>query len=181
MRVIAGSRRGIPLKSIPGTLTRPTSDKVKESIFNMIGPYLDGGIVVELFGGSGSLSIEALSRGAEQAFIFEKNTKAIAVIRENIEKCRLTDHVQVLKADARSAAKYLNGQPQIDYLFVDPPYAEEKYYNLVAEIAEAGLLSEQAIIICEHDKKVLLPETYHQFTKTKYREYGHTAISIFEK
>lgn len=75
MRVVSGSRKGIPLKSLPGNLTRPTSDKVKESIFNMIGPYFDGGIVVELFGGSGSLSIESLSRGVEEAYIFEKIRK----------------------------------------------------------------------------------------------------------
>ena len=80
VRVVAGSRRGIPLKSLQGTDTRPTSDKVKESVFNMIGPYFDGGIAVELFGGSGSLSLEALSRGVDEAYIFEKSAKACAII-----------------------------------------------------------------------------------------------------
>src|SRR6185312_11567269 len=101
MRIVAGSRRGIPLKSLQGTNTRPTSDKVKESIFNMIGPYFDGGIAVELFGGSGSLSLEALSRGAEHAYIFEKNSKACSVIQANAEKCRFTDEIHIHRADAR--------------------------------------------------------------------------------
>lgn len=81
MRVISGSRRGTPLKSLPGTSTRPTSDKVKESVFNKIGPYFDGGTVVELFGGSGSISIEALSRGMDQAIVFEKIRKPVQSLK----------------------------------------------------------------------------------------------------
>ncbi len=109
MRIVAGSRRGIPLKSLPGLGTRPTSDKVKESVFNMIGPYFDGGIAIELFGGSGSLSLETLSRGAEEAFIFEKNVKACEVIRANAEKCRFTDQVHIQRTDARNAVNILKG------------------------------------------------------------------------
>ena len=90
MRVIAGTRRGIPLKSITGTDTRPTSDKVKEALFSKIGPFFNGGIAVELFGGSGSLTLEALSRGSDSAWIFEKNPKACAVIKFNAEKCKFT-------------------------------------------------------------------------------------------
>src|SRR3954467_5229356 len=107
MRVVAGSRKGTPLKSLAGNLTRPTSDKVKESIFNMIGPYFDGGVAVELFGGSGSLSLEALSRGVDEAYIFEKNVKACTVIKANAEKCRLTDELHIQRADARNAVKVL--------------------------------------------------------------------------
>ena len=134
MRVVSGSRKGIPLKSLPGNMTRPTSDKVKESIFNMIGPYFDGGITVELFGGSGSLSIESLSRGADEAYIFEKNPKACTVIRENVEKCRFSEQVYIIRKDARNAVKALPAGIQIDLLFIDPPYAETKFYDLVDTI-----------------------------------------------
>ena len=110
MRVVAGTRKGIPLKSLQGTDTRPTSDKVKESVFNIIGPYFDGGVAVELFGGSGSLSLEALSRGIDEAFIFEKNVKACAIIKANAEKCRFTEELHIQRADARNAVKVLEVQ-----------------------------------------------------------------------
>ena len=109
MRVVAGTRKGIPLKSLQGTDTRPTSDKVKESIFNIIGPYFDGGVAVELFGGSGSLSLEALSRGIDEAFIFEKNVKACAIIKANAEKCRFTEQLHIQRADARNAVNSFAG------------------------------------------------------------------------
>lgn len=182
MRIVAGSRRGIPLKSLPGSDTRPTSDKVKESLFNRIGPYLDGGIVADLFGGSGALSLEALSRGADEAIIIEKNPKACAIIRANAEKSQLTDHIHIERADARNAVKLLKRyEKQVDYLFVDPPYAETKFYDLVQKIAEADLLSERALIVCEHDKKMSLPDTYDAFHKKKSIEYGNIAISIYER
>lgn len=182
MRVVAGSRKGTPLKSLAGNITRPTSDKVKESIFNMIGPYFEGGIAVELFGGSGSLSIESLSRGAEKAYIFEKNPRACSIIRENIEKCHLEEAVHIVKADARNAVKTLTAaNVEIDLLFIDPPYAEEKYYELAEVLIQADLMADQAIIVCEHDKHLVLPEQFGQFMKTKSPIYGNSAISIYTK
>ena len=91
MRVISGSKKGLPLKAVPGTNTRPTTDKVKESIFNMIGPYFDGGIAVDLFAGSGDLGIESLSRGIDLCIFIEKDQKAIQTINENLKKCRFED------------------------------------------------------------------------------------------
>lgn len=182
MRIVAGTRRGTPLKSLPGNDTRPTSDKIKESVFNMIGPYFDGGIVVELFGGSGGLSLEALSRGADQAIVFEKNAKACAIIRLNAEKSRFSEQLHIEQNDARNAVKVLSKRDQkVDLLFVDPPYAELNFYELIERICEAGLLTEQAIIICEHDKKIVLPDAYDQFQKNKYTVYGNSAISIYKK
>lgn len=182
MRVVAGSRKGTPLKSISGNDTRPTSDKVKESIFNMIGPYFDGGVAVELFGGSGSLSIESLSRGTDMAYIFEKNPRACTVIRENVEKCRFTDQVQITRADARNAVKTLQSlNVKVDLLFLDPPYAETKYYQLAETLAQAELLTDNAIIICEHEKQLILPEEFGGYVKTKSPIYGNSAISIYMK
>lgn len=181
MRVVSGSRKGTPIKSLPGNLTRPTSDKVKESIFNMIGPYFDGGIAVELFGGSGSLSIESLSRGTDEAYIFEKNPKACSIIRENVEKCRFIDQVHIIRNDARNASKALPSDVKIDLLFIDPPYAETKFYDLAEELALAEMLAEDAIIVCEHDKQLVLPDAYGEYLKTKNPIYGNSAISIYMK
>ena len=182
MRVVAGSRRGIPLKSLQGTDTRPTSDKVKESVFNMIGPYFDGGIAVELFGGSGSLSLEALSRGADEAFIFEKNVKACAIIKENAEKCRFIEQVHIQRADARNAVKSLQAKgKKVKLLFIDPPYAETKFYDLAGDFVTADLLTEGAVIVCEHEKQLELPDVYGSYHKIKSAVYGNSAVSIYEK
>lgn len=182
MRIIAGTRRGIPLKSLPGSTTRPTSDKVKESIFNIIGPYFEGGVVVELFGGSGSISLEALSRGMDRAYTFEKNAKACEVIRQNAEKCHLTDQLHILRVDARQAHTRLQQKGiMIDLLYVDPPFAQIHFYELVNEFVENDLLHEQAVIICEHEKQVELPDTFGDYQRTKKTIYGNTALSIYKK
>ena len=182
MRVIAGARKGLHLMSLKGPDTRPTSDMVKESLFNRIGPYFDGGIVVELFGGSGALSLEALSRGAEEAFIFEKNRKACDVIRSNVEKCHYNEIVHIQQVDARNALKVLQKKDKkIDLLFLDPPYAEKGLYELAQAFVDEGCLSDKAIIVCEHDKETKLPEAYGLFEKINCSYYGSIAISIYEK
>ena len=182
MRVISGSRKGTQLKSLPGTSTRPTSDKVKESVFNKIGPYFDGGTIVELFGGSGSIAIEALSRGMERAIVFEKNPKACAVIKANAEKCKMSDVLRIEKRDARQAATILQQQEvSIDLLFVDPPYATVEYYDAINEILTQGLAAEEATIVCEHDKNVELPDQYDTYIRISSTVYGSTAITIYEK
>jgi len=182
LRIIAGDRKGLHLKSLKGIDTRPTSDKVKESLFNRIGPYFDGGVVVELFGGSGALSLEALSRGADEAYIFEKSSKAVAIIRSNIEFCRYTDVVHIQRTDARNAVKVMeNSGFLVDLLLIDPPYAEETFYDLAQRFVDANILSEKAIIVCEHEKRTKLPEVYGSYEKVNCTVYGNSAISIYRK
>ena len=182
MKIIAGDKRGLHLRSLKGDDTRPTSGKVKESMFNIIGPFFEGGVVVELFGGSGALSLEALSRGADEAFIFEKSRAACAVIRENVEKCRYEDVIHIEQTDARNALKYMSGTGKVvDFLFLDPPYAEEKFYELAQTIVDANLLSDRAVIVCEHDKKTELPEAFGKFGLIKCNVYGNIALSIYGK
>ncbi len=180
MRIVAGSRRGIPLKALQGTDTRPTSDKVKESVFNIIGPYFDGGVAVELFGGSGSLSLEALSRGVDEAFIFEKNSKACAIIKANAEKCRYTEELHIQRVDARNAVKILQATgKKAKLLFIDPPYAETTFYDLAGDFVRADLLLDGAVIVCEHEKQLKLPDAYGSYNKIKSTVYGNSAVSIY--
>lgn len=182
MRIIAGTRRGIPLKSLQGSNTRPTSDKVKESVFNMIGPFFDGGVAVELFGGSGSISLEALSRGMDVAYAFEKNSKACHIIQQNAEKCKFTDQIHIIRVDARQALDFLQQKgTKIDLLYVDPPFAQIHFYELVIEFVKSGLLHEQAVIVCEHEKQVNLPDAFGEYQRMKNPVYGNTALSIYEK
>lgn len=182
MRVIAGERKGLQLKSLKGSNTRPTSNKVKESIFNIIGPFFNGGLVVELFGGSGALSIEAVSRGMDKAIIFEKNRKACHIIQENVDKCRYEEKIHIERADAKISMPILKHEnKEIDLLFVDPPYAEEKFYEIINKLVEENLLAPHAVIVCEHDKQVQLPINYGPYIKVKNVIYGNISISIYEK
>src|SRR5690625_234062 len=123
MRIISGTNRGLKLKAVPGKNTRPTSDKVKESLFNMIGPYFSGGTCLDLFAGSGSLGLEAISRGIEHATFIDKNGLAIKTIHDNIHKLRAEDKTEVIRVDALRGLQLLS-EKDIAYslIFIDPPY-----------------------------------------------------------
>lgn len=182
MRVVAGERKGMPLKAITGTTTRPTTDKVKESIFNIIGPFFDGGLVVDLFAGSGGLGIETLSRGADQAIFVEKDVRAFQTLQENIKKCRYEEVSETFKTDAARAVKgLLKRDLKIDYLFLDPPYHKTEYYDLLNTLIENEKLSSDAIIVCEHASEVELPASYGDYERTRKEVYGSTIISIYRK
>ncbi len=182
MRVISGTRKGLPLKAVPGSGTRPTTDKVKESIFNMIGPYFEGGLAVDLFAGSGGLGIEALSRGIDTCIFIEKDPRAVPTIYENLKKCKLEDQAEVYKADATRAIKALEKrQAKVDLLFLDPPYEKVGYYELINQFVEKNLLTDHAIILCEHEKGVDLQDQYGAFTLSRKELYGSTIISIYQQ
>lgn len=180
MRVISGTKKGLPLKAVSGTNTRPTTDKVKESIFNMIGPYFDGGVAVDLFAGSGNLGIESLSRGIDTCIFIEKDLKALQTIKDNIMKCGLEDSSEIFKIDATRAVKALEKREfKIDLLFVDPPYNQLMYYDLVQTLVDKGCMSDTATIVCEHEKYAVIPESYGDFELVKKELYGGTVISIY--
>ncbi|KYG89397.1 16S rRNA (guanine(966)-N(2))-methyltransferase RsmD [Metasolibacillus sp. FSL H7-0170] len=180
MRVVAGQRKGMPLKAIDGTTTRPTTDKVKESIFNIIGPYFDGGIALDLFAGSGGLGIEALSRGVDQAIFVEKDGRAFQVLQENIKKCRYENNTELFRTDAIRAVKgLLKREIVLDYVFVDPPYHKDVYYDLVMQLVENGKITKSGIIVCEHAKEVALPENYGPFQLIRQETYGAAVVSIY--
>ncbi|GEK32660.1 16S rRNA (guanine(966)-N(2))-methyltransferase RsmD [Kurthia sibirica] len=180
MRVIAGDRKGMPLKAITGATTRPTTDKVKESLFNILGPFFEGGTVLDLFAGSGGLGIEALSRGMEHGVFIEKDSRAFQNLKENIEKCRFDDMTEVYRNDATRALKLLIKKNfQADLIFLDPPYAKHSYYDLVTEIIENEVIGRCGTIVCEHERKIDLPEHILQFSKYRQEKYGDTLISFY--
>lgn len=180
MRVVAGERKGMPLKAVTGTTTRPTTDKVKESIFNIIGPFFDGGIALDLFAGSGGLGIEALSRGMERAIFVEKDARAYQTLLENIKKCRYEDRVEVFRTDAKRAVKGFSKRDNIvDIVFLDPPYHQTEYYELVHILVENNKIHDDGIILCEHAKEVVLPKAFGKFSLQRQEMYGGTIISIY--
>lgn len=177
MRVVAGTFGGRPLKTLDGKITRPTTDKVKGAIFNMIGPYFDGGRVLDLFSGSGSLAIEAISRGMDEAVLVESNRQAQAIITENIKMTKAQNQFHLLKMDANKAIGMLKGP--FDLVLLDPPYAKEEIIKNITDLEDAGLLSEEVMIVCESDKAVDLPEEISHFGIWKQKTYGISKVTVY--
>lgn len=180
MRVVSGKCKGIPLKAVPGKTTRPTTDKVKEAIFNMIGPYFDGGIGLDLFAGSGGLGIEALSRGLDKMIFVDRDKNAIQTIHENIHKCGLEPFAEVYRNDAERALKAVaKRELRFQLIFLDPPYRKQQLEGLIERISEKNLLHPDGVIICEHESDYQLPERIHDFIKNKEERYGTTTVAIY--
>ncbi len=180
MRVVSGICKGHPLKAVPGQSTRPTTDKVKESIFNIIGPYFEGGFGLDLFGGSGGLGIEALSRGLEKVIFVDVDQKAIHTIKTNVEVCGFTDQVEIYRNDAERAIKALiKREVSFDLIFLDPPYHNQKLTALISIIDVNHILKDTGKIIVEHANEISLPENIGRFTRKRYESYGITGISIY--
>lgn len=149
MRVIAGSAKRLQLKTIEGLGTRPTTDRIKETLFNMISPELADSRFLDLFSGSGAIGIEALSRGAKAAYFVENNQKAAACIRENLKHTKLEDRAVLMKTDVLSALKRLEGDVPFDFIFMDPPYHAGAEYEVFAYLKNSSLVSADTLIILE--------------------------------
>lgn len=180
MRVISGQHKGRPLAAVPGKGTRPTTDKVKESIFNMIGPYFDGGIALDLYAGTGGLGIEALSRGIEKVIFVDIEQKAISVIKENLASLRLSEQAEVYRNDSDRALKILaKRELKFDLVFLDPPYAKQKLEAEIRLLQDLKLLAEDARIVAEHDTEFTLQESIGACAQERSVTYGDTTISIY--
>ncbi len=149
MRVIAGSARSLRLKTLKGDETRPTTDKIKETLFNILSPDLAGARFLDLFAGSGGIGIEALSRGASEAVFVERSPKAAAVIRENLTHTHLSDRAELLVCDVRKALPELEHEPPFDLIFMDPPYRDGAEKWVLAELAGSTLMKSTTMIIVE--------------------------------
>lgn len=165
------------MKTLAGTNTRPTTDKVKGAIFNMIGPFFDGGRVLDLYAGSGGLAIEAISRGMTEAVLVEKHAGAQVVIADNITMTKVSECFQLLKMSAEQALLTLNGK--FDLVFLDPPYAKETIVDMICLLEERGLLAEEVMIVCETDKAVQLPEEISAFGIWKQKTYGISKVTVY--
>ncbi|PKR86943.1 16S rRNA (guanine(966)-N(2))-methyltransferase RsmD [Heyndrickxia camelliae] len=180
MRVISGSRKGKSLKSVPGNQTRPTTDKVKEAIFNMVGPYFSGGIGLDLFAGSGGLGIEGLSRGLEKVIFVDRDIQAFQTVKANLKICGFEEQSEVFRNDSERALKALiKRQISFDVIFLDPPYKKQKLVDLLKMISDAKMLSENGTIVCEHSSDLELPNSVGDLISVKTAKYGIIGLSIF--
>lgn len=152
MRVISGSARGKKLNSLQGDLTRPTLDRVKEALFNILQFRIRNSVILDLFSGSGALAIEALSRGAKFAILCDNSKEAIKIIKQNLEETRLIDKAQIICSDYMDTLKKITNQKiKFDIIFLDPPYKSNYLENTINSIIKNELLQEDGIIILETD------------------------------
>lgn len=180
MRVISGSARGVRLRSVPGTTTRPTADRVKESLFNVIGPYFSGGRALDLFAGTGSLGIEALSRGVERCVFVDFDPRSVDVIRQNLRAAKLESRAEVYRNDAFRAVRALAGRgAEFDLVFVDPPYRLRLVAAVLAELEKGRLLSPGAKIVAEHASTDITPAEIGSLSAVRRLQYGDTALTIY--
>lgn len=149
MRVIAGSARRLLLKTPPGLTTRPTSDQIKETLFNVLMPYLYDAVFLDLYSGSGGIGIEALSRGAKEAVFVENNKQALSCINDNIKNTHFTEKAKVMPMDVLSALHQLEGKNKFDIIFMDPPYNNDYEKMVLTYLSSSKLLNEDALIVVE--------------------------------
>ena len=180
MRVIAGTARSMPLKTIRGMDTRPTTDKIKETLFNILQTDVCGCRFLDLFSGSGAIAIEALSRGAAHAVLVEQNGKAAECIRENLIFTRTADRAEVYRCDVLTALRRLEGQKPFDIIFMDPPYHQELEHQVLASLADSSLADEYTVIVVEAsletDFSWLEGLGYHAYKDRKYKTNQHVFL-----
>ena len=182
MRVIAGTAKRLQLKTPEGTSTRPTTDRIKETLFNMIDPWIADSAFLDLFAGSGGIGIEALSRGAARAVFVEKNPEAVKIIRQNLNSTGLAERATVLQADVYRAIDLLNGQAPFDYIFMDPPYDRLLEKGVLGKLRNTGIVDEATVIIAEAsldtDFSYLDGMGYALIKEKKYKTNQHIFVEL---
>ncbi|MBQ9167986.1 MAG: 16S rRNA (guanine(966)-N(2))-methyltransferase RsmD [Oscillospiraceae bacterium] len=179
MRVITGKARGVNLKTPDGMQTRPTTDRVKEALFSIIQFELPGKGILDLFGGTGQLGIEALSRGAKSAVFVDASENACRLIQENLRRARMEQEAKVLRSDYLA---YLDRcKEKFDIIFLDPPYAEVFLENALKRITEIDILQSGGIIVTERPVGKQLPWDFPGYTRSKDYKYGKTLLTFYRK
>ena len=149
MRVIAGSRRSLPLKTVPGLATRPTTDRIKETLFNILNPYLPGARFLDVFAGSGAIGIEALSRGASFCCFVEQNPQAVSCINENLKKTDFLNASMIIRKDARNLSFLLAKNQAYDIVFMDPPYNRGLEKQVLEKLLDSEAVHADTLYIIE--------------------------------
>ena len=172
MRIIAGTARSLPLKTVEGLDTRPTTDRIKETLFNIIQDEIPGCYFLDLFAGSGQMGLEAVSRGAQYAVFVENNKKAAACVEDNIRFTKFTKETKLYNSDVLSALRAMEGKYRFDIIFMDPPYGLGLEYEVLEHLKTSSILTEDTLIIVEEslDTDPYEMEKYG-FQVTRVKEY----------
>ena len=179
MRVITGKARGVTLKTPEGMQTRPTADRVKEALFSAIQFDIPAAAVLDLFGGTGQLGIEALSRGAKRAVFVDHSEQACRLIRENLRRTKMEQESKVVRGDYMAYLRQC--KEKFNIIFLDPPYAEEFLENSLKMITEIDILQSGGIIVTERPLGKELPYEFQGYSRSKDYKYGKTLVTIYRK
>ena len=187
MRVIAGTYRSRILKSLKGLALRSTSDRLRETLFNVLGSSVTGSRFLDLFAGTGAIGIEALSRGAAEVVFVENHPPAMALVRRNLASLGIRSGATVLALDAHRALEKLASRQKrnavrFDFIFLDPPYAAAKDYSRVLEfLGSADLLASGGIVVAEHRRSFALPEVAGELLRYRVLKQGDAALSFYRR
>jgi 16S rRNA (guanine966-N2)-methyltransferase len=186
MRVIGGTYRSRRLAAPRGLATRPTSDRLRETLFNVLTPRIEGAVFADLYAGSGAVGIEAISRGAGLVYFVDSAPTAIAAIRSNLAALKITSGFQILSSTVSAALRRLTERSRWSIVFLDPPYAaDDDYAGTLSEIGNSAhsLLTREGIVIAEHGRKMLQPLAEHYGPLKRYRvlEQGDAGLSFYAR
>lgn len=180
LRIIGGTARGIHIKTPDTQKTRPTLDRIKESVFNMLMPYIAETKVLDLFAGSGNLGIEALSRGALHAVFVDESKICRTIIEENLRKTKFMPQAQILTTDViRALGIFKEEGRKFDLVFMDPPYNSNFLVKTLQMLNDFDIIGEEGIVACEHHEDEPAPEIVGHLTKVRYKAYGDTLYSFY--
>jgi 16S rRNA (guanine(966)-N(2))-methyltransferase RsmD len=175
MRIIAGKAKGLPIQ-IPQGEVRPTQDRVREALFNILGPLVENARVLDLFCGSGSVGIEALSRGASSCTFVEKSIEAMDIVKKNARKTGLWDRCKILNSDYKDFIRGAKNGDRFDIVFLDPPYSMKIIPDILRLLVSGGLLNKNAKIICESEDDIAY--SCEGLTTVKHNKYGRVYITV---
>ncbi len=180
MRIIAGELRGRKLKSPIGNDVRPTTDKVREAVFDILYQYSkEGYIAFDVFAGSGGMGIEAISRGASKVYFSDNSRESLALVRDNLKICGIGDRAVLLQGDyLRNISRV---KDKVDVFFLDPPYSEGYLLPALEEIDRNGNVADDGIVVCEHNFRDAMPDRIYGFTKVKSRKYGSIGLTFYQR
>lgn len=185
MRVIAGAYRSRILKSLKGQALRPTSDRLRETLFNVLGPAVSNSRFLDIFAGTGAVGIESLSRGAAEVVFIENHAPAATLIRHNLDGLGIRTGALMLPVDAirgleKLAARHKPGDPPFDFVFIDPPYAlAEEYERVLHFLGSAPFLADGSIVVAEHSRKRELPAQLGKLGRTRILRQGDAALTFY--
>ncbi len=181
MRIIAGTYRGVPLRATKSVKLRPTSDQLRETLFDVLGPQVVGSTFLDAYAGSGAVGLEALSRGAARVVFIEHHRTAAELIRKNLDALDIEAGFRLMRCKAVTGLERLQEEGgRFDYVFLDPPYEEvREYHHVLRQLSRSQLVSSHSLIIAEHSRHVLLEDHYGPLGRTRQLRHGDAQLSFY--
>lgn len=181
LRIISGDLKGKKLFTPKGIRIRPTADRIRESIFNIISAHIDGSVVLDLFAGTGAMGIEALSRGASCALFIDNDNEALSIIKKNTEICRLGGRIKITKLNIeKNTLDFRHDFPCVNLVFMDPPYNKNLIRPALAKLSGSNILEKEALLVIEHDLMESIPGDISGYETADQRRYGKTLVSFIK-